>query len=170
MLGDVNGSGNVSAIDASLVLQETVGRFAGFRIDGLRGIECGARGIEVADRQRFEPLGHPHLERVLRDLDADLRERLLCGLPFGIQIQCLLERESCRVQLQFVPELPALIHQVQQPARSCDQDIRPTVQFSILLVERDAADQQGDRQLVFGAVGLEAFGDLGRQFTRGLQD
>ncbi len=59
---------------------------------------------------------------------------------------------------------------VEQPAGRGDQDVDAAVQLAVLLIEGDAADQKRHRQLVVLAVALEAFGDLGGQLARRLQD
>ena len=59
---------------------------------------------------------------------------------------------------------------IEQAARRRDQHVDAAVELAVLIVERDAADQQRHRKLVVLAVVLEALGDLGGEFARRLQD
>jgi len=59
---------------------------------------------------------------------------------------------------------------IEQPPRRCDQDIDAARQLGVLIFERNAADDQGDVELVLGAVLLEAFLNLRREFARRFQN
>ena len=59
---------------------------------------------------------------------------------------------------------------VEEPARRGDHDIGAAVDLAILIVERHAADEQGDRQPVLPAQGLERNLNLGCELPRRLQD
>ncbi len=59
---------------------------------------------------------------------------------------------------------------VEQTARRRDQHVGATLQLLVLLVERHAADQKRDVELVVLAVSDEILFDLGGEFARRLQD
>ena len=59
---------------------------------------------------------------------------------------------------------------VEQAARRRDQDVDAAHQLGVLIVERDAADDQRDVELVVDAVFDETFLDLGGEFARRLED
>ncbi|MCY1235905.1 hypothetical protein D9M72_485350 [compost metagenome] len=59
---------------------------------------------------------------------------------------------------------------IEQAAGRADQHIGAALQLAILLVERDAADQKRDVELVVLAVLVEVLRDLGGEFARRLQD
>ena len=65
---------------------------------------------------------------------------------------------------------PAALEMVEQAARRGDQHVDAARQLDVLIVERDAADQQRDVELAVGAVFDEAFLDLGREFAGRLED
>ena len=59
---------------------------------------------------------------------------------------------------------------VEQPAGGCDQNVDAARQFGVLVAERDAADQERDVEFLAGAVFVELFLDLGREFAGRLHD
>ena len=59
---------------------------------------------------------------------------------------------------------------IEQAAGRRDQHVDAARQLVVLIVERDAADQQRDIEFVLGAVFFEVFVDLRREFARRLQD
>ena len=59
---------------------------------------------------------------------------------------------------------------IEQPARRGDQHVDAAVEFLELVVERYAADQQGQRELVVDPVFLEALRDLGGKLAGRRQD
>ena len=59
---------------------------------------------------------------------------------------------------------------VQQAAGRRDQDVQTLLQGAFLGAVFHAAEDHRDPEAQVGAVGLEAVGDLGRQFARGAQD
>ena len=59
---------------------------------------------------------------------------------------------------------------IEQTARRGDQHVGAARDLLVLLVEGDAADQQRHRQLVVGAVALEAVLHLRGELARRLQD
>ena len=64
----------------------------------------------------------------------------------------------------------ALVEVVLQAARRRDHDVEPAGQRGALRAVADAAEHHADRQAEMAAIGLQAVGDLGRQFARGGQD
>lgn len=64
----------------------------------------------------------------------------------------------------------AALAMVQQAARRADQHIGATFQLAILFIERNAADQQGNVELVILAVFFEILGHLGCKFARRLHN
>jgi hypothetical protein len=64
----------------------------------------------------------------------------------------------------------AALAMVEQTARRCDQDVDTPVELLFLLVERHAADQKGDVQLVVLAVLVEVFLDLRSKLAGRLED
>ena len=64
----------------------------------------------------------------------------------------------------------AALGMVEQAAGRRDQHVDAAQQLGVLVVERHAADDQRDVELVVLAVFLEMVGDLRRQFARRLQD
>src|SRR5262245_41142052 len=59
---------------------------------------------------------------------------------------------------------------VEKPAGGGDQHVDAARQLRVLVVERDAADEKGDVELMVGAVFGEAFLDLRRELARRLED
>ena len=64
----------------------------------------------------------------------------------------------------------AALEKVEQAAGRGDQHVGAAHDLRFLVVEGDAADQQGDIELVLRAVFVEAFLDLGGQFAGRLQN
>ena len=73
-------------------------------------------------------------------------------------------------QLDAGQQQPAALEMVEQAARRCDQHVDAARQLGVLVVERDAADEERDVELVVGAVLVEAFLDLRGEFARRLED
>ena len=67
-------------------------------------------------------------------------------------------------------EQPAALEMVEQPAGRGNQHINAAQQFCVLIVERHAADDQRDVELVVLAVFFEVLGNLGSKLTRRFQD
>ena len=65
---------------------------------------------------------------------------------------------------------PAALVMVEQAARRRDQHVDAARQLGVLVVERDAADDERDVELVVGAVFDEAFLHLRGEFARRLED
>ena len=65
---------------------------------------------------------------------------------------------------------PPALGMVEQAAGRGDQHVDAAQQLGVLVVERDAADDQRDVELVVLAVFLEMFGDLRGEFARRLED
>ena len=65
---------------------------------------------------------------------------------------------------------PAALEMVEQPARRRDQHVDAAHQLVVLVVKRNAADDEGDVELVVLAVLVEAVLDLGRELAGRLQD
>ena len=65
---------------------------------------------------------------------------------------------------------PAAFGVVEQPAGGCDQHVDAARQLGVLVAERNAADQQRDVELLAGAVFVELFLDLGREFAGRFQN
>ena len=59
---------------------------------------------------------------------------------------------------------------IEQAPRCCDQHVDAAGKFEVLVVERNAADQERNIEFVVGAVSGEAFLDLRREFTRRLEN
>ena len=64
----------------------------------------------------------------------------------------------------------SLVHQVQQSARRCDQDMHALTQSTHLAVLVDAAVNERVPDFQMLAVGLETVADLDRQFSRRCED
>ena len=73
-------------------------------------------------------------------------------------------------QLDAGKQKPAALEMVEQAARGRDQHIDAARQLGVLVVKRDAADQQCDVELVVDAVFVEALFHLRGEFARRLQD
>ena len=69
-----------------------------------------------------------------------------------------------------MPTTCSAVMMIEQAARGRDQHVDAAHQLGVLVVERDAADDQRDVELVLGAVFVEAFLDLGSEFARWLED
>src|SRR5260221_4166524 len=59
---------------------------------------------------------------------------------------------------------------VEQPARGCDQDVDAAGQFTVLVAERNAADQERDVEFLTGAVFVKTLLDLGCELAGRLED
>ena len=73
-------------------------------------------------------------------------------------------------QLDAGHQQPAALVMVEQAAGRRDQHIDAARELGVLVVERDAADDQRDGQLVLGAVFDEGFLHLRGEFARRLED
>ena len=73
-------------------------------------------------------------------------------------------------QLDAGHQQAAALGMVEQAARRCDQHVDAAHQLAVLVVERNAADDEGDVELVVLAVLVEAFLDLRGEFARRLED
>ncbi len=67
-------------------------------------------------------------------------------------------------------EQPATLEMVEQPAGCGNQHVNAAQQFCVLIVERHAADDQCDVELVVLAVFFEVVGNLSSKLTRRFQD
>ena len=65
---------------------------------------------------------------------------------------------------------PAALGMIEQAARRRDQHVDAAGELAVLVVKRNAADDEGDVELVIGAVLDEAFLDLRGEFARRLED
>ena len=65
---------------------------------------------------------------------------------------------------------PAALEMVEQAAGRRDQHVDAARELGVLVVERNAADDERDVELVVGAVFGEAFLDLRRELARRLED
>jgi hypothetical protein len=59
---------------------------------------------------------------------------------------------------------------IEQAAGRCDQHVDAARKLGVLVAKRDAADDQGDVELLLGAVFVEAFLDLRGELARRLED
>ena len=59
---------------------------------------------------------------------------------------------------------------IEEAARRGDQDVDAAVDFAVLLVHADAADQEGETQLMIFTVGDEIVGDLSGELARRFED
>ena len=73
-------------------------------------------------------------------------------------------------QLDAVEQQPSALEMVEQAAGRRDQHIDAARELGVLVVERDAADDQRDVELVVDAVFDKTFFDLRREFARRLED
>ena len=73
-------------------------------------------------------------------------------------------------QLDAREQKPASLEVIKQAARCSDQHIDAAGEFGILIVKRNAADDQGDVELVIFSVLLEAVLDLCGEFARRFED
>ena len=73
-------------------------------------------------------------------------------------------------QLDAGHQQPAALVMVEQAAGRRDQHVDAAHQLGVLVVERDAADDQRDGELVLGAVFDEGFLHLRGEFARRLED
>jgi hypothetical protein len=64
----------------------------------------------------------------------------------------------------------AALEMIEQPARRADEHVDAARDLGILVAERDAADQERDRQSMIDAVLVEALFHLRREFARRLED
>ena len=67
-------------------------------------------------------------------------------------------------------EQPATSEMIQKPSGRGDQNVRASVQLAVLVLERHAADQQRDRELVIDAELLECLMHLRGKFASRLQN
>ena len=144
VLLDVRRGGRRTAdFDAHRIVQELFGQALDLRRHGRRVEQCLARERDqLADA--FDVGDEAHVEHAVGfvdDEDVDLAEHQLAALEM-----------------------------VEQAARRGDQHIDAAIELLVLVVERDAADQQRHRKLVVLAVALEALGHLGGEFARRLED
>ena len=73
-------------------------------------------------------------------------------------------------QLDAGHQQPAALEMVEQAARRRDQHVDAAHQLGVLVVERNAADDEGDVELVVLAVLVEAFLDLRGELAGRLED
>ena len=73
-------------------------------------------------------------------------------------------------QLDAGHQQPSALEMVEQAARRRDQHVDAAHQLGVLVVKRNAADDEGDVELVVLAVLVEAVLDLRRELARRLQD
>ncbi len=73
-------------------------------------------------------------------------------------------------QLDAGEQQSATLGVVEQPAGGGNQDVDTAGQLGVLVAERDAADQEGDVEFLAGAVFVEVFLDLGREFAGRFED
>ena len=129
--------------DAFRVLQEAVGELLDFRRHGGREEQRLARERDqLGDALDIGDEAHvEHAVGFVDDEDFDAGHQELAALAM-----------------------------VEQAAGRADQHIGAAFELAVLFVEGDAADQEGDVELVVLAVFLEVLGDLGGEFARRLED
>ena len=139
--------------------------------------QCGRRGLGHLDAHRRgqELVGQAgDLRRHGRREEQRLAgEGNKAGNPLDIGNEPHVEHPVGLVDHQnfdAVEQQLAAFGVLEQPARRCDQDVDAALQLAVLIVERDATDQKGHRQLVVDAVFLEVLVHLRGQFARRLQD
>src|SRR5262245_29596085 len=137
------GGGGLRDLDTHRIVQEGIG-------DALNFGRHGRREEKRLSRERYQfadPLDvgdESHVEHAVRFVDD---EQLTAG-----------QKQSSTLEV------------IEQAARRGDQYVDAAQQLGILVVERNAADDQRHVKLVVLAVLLEVLGDLRRKFTRRLEN
>ena len=138
-----HGGGLRGDADADRVLQQIAGKGANF-------LRHGGREEQVLT-----------LARQIRDQLADVVDEAHVEHAVGF-----VEDEDFRLG-----EVDgALIDEIEQAARRCDQNVDAGPHDLLLLIFADAAEDGGDIHIHKAPVGLEIVGDLGRKLTRRGQD
>ena len=127
----------------SRVLQEAVGELLDFRRHGGREEQrLAGEGDQLGDALDIRDEAHvEHAVGLVDDEDLDAGHQQLAALAM-----------------------------VEQAAGRGDQHVGAAIELAVLVVERHAADQQRDVELVVLAVLLEVLGDLRGEFARRLED
>ena len=97
--------------------------------------------------------------------------RLFASRIFGALLGAALLAQSASSASAFTLSAPSIgpafsAVQVEKASRGSNQHVDTAHQLGVLIVERDAADDQRDIELVLGAVFDKAFLDLRREFAR----
>ena len=130
-------------LDAHRIVQELLGDAADFRRHGRRKEQrLAGKWDELADA--LDVRNEAHVEHAVGFIDD---QKLDAG-----------EQE------------PPALEVVEQPAGRGDQNVDAAGELGVLIVERDAADDQRHVELLLGAILDEAFLDLRGEFARRLED
>ena len=143
-LGDGGcGGGRLGDLDLHRIMQEGLGDAADFRRHGRREEErlAGERH-QLADA--FDVGDEAHVQHAVGFVDHQ--------------------------QFDAGEEEAAALGVVEQAARGGDEDVDAAGQLHVLVAERDAADQQRHIELLAGAVFVELFLHLRREFAGRLED
>ena len=104
---------------------------------------------------------------VCRVNGTSLQMRSMSGMK---PISSMRSASSITKQFDAVEQQPPAFEMVEQTAGRRDQNIDAAGQLHVLVVERNAADQERDVELVIGAVLDEAFFDLRGELPRRLKN
>ena len=143
-LGDGLGRGGGRChLDSLRVLQETVRELLDLRRHGRRE-EQGLAGERDELRDSLDIGDEAHVEHAVGLVDHE--------------------------DFDAGHEKLAALAVVEQATGGADQHIGATLQLAVLFIEGDAADEEGNVELVILAVLLEVLGNLGGEFARRLED
>ena len=138
-----DGGGRRGDLDAHRIVQKLLGDAADFRRHG-GGEEQGLAGERNELADALDVGDEAHVEHAVGLVDDE--------------------------EFDAVEQQTSALEMVEQAARRGDQHIHAAREFHVLIVERDAADDQRDVELVVDAVFGKAFFHLRRELARRLQN